>query len=133
MAFKTALKENTMLYACTDTAKQMLPQKPLPYQGKNIGIAILDTGISPVDDFVLPYNRIVAFRDFVGKKTAPYDDNGHGTHVPCHKSKKSTFPVNCHILAAIFIFFSNFNEINKSIYQFICQLCKGSVFFYGLF
>ncbi len=87
-AFKTAVKENTMLCACMDTAKQMIQKKePIPYKGKNIGIAILDTGISPVDDFVLPYNRIVAFRDFVGKKTSPYDDNGHGTQVPYQKSE----------------------------------------------
>ena len=48
---------------------------------KGLSIAFLDTGISPVDDFVLPENRIVAFRDLVNGKTEPYDDNGHGTHV----------------------------------------------------
>ena len=48
---------------------------------KRLSIAFLDTGISPVDDFVLPENRIVAFRDLVNGKTEPYDDNGHGTHV----------------------------------------------------
>ena len=46
-----------------------------------LAIAFLDTGISPVADFILPQNRIVAFRDLVGGKTVPYDDNGHGTHV----------------------------------------------------
>ena len=51
------------------------------YSGRGISIAFLDTGISPVEDFVLPRNRIVAFRDLVGGKTTPYDDNGHGTHV----------------------------------------------------
>ncbi len=49
--------------------------------GRRLSIAFLDTGISPVADFVLPENRIIAFRDFVNGKTAPYDDNGHGTHV----------------------------------------------------
>ena len=47
--------------------------------GRRLSIAFLDTGISPVADFVLPENRIIAFRDFVNGKTAPYDDNG--THV----------------------------------------------------
>lgn len=51
------------------------------YSGKNIGIAILDTGISPVDDFVKPSNRIIAFKDFINNKEIPYDDNCHGTHV----------------------------------------------------
>lgn len=75
------IKETSALCACMDTAKHMIRKKnDIAYTGKNIGIAILDTGISPVDDFILPYNRIVAFRDFVANKTNPYDDNGHGTH-----------------------------------------------------
>lgn len=54
--------------------------------GKNIGIAFLDTGISPMADFTQPKNRIVAFKDFINNRRNPYDDNGHGTHVtgiPC--------------------------------------------------
>ena len=35
------------------------------YAGRGISIAILDTGISPTEDFILPENRIVAFRDLV--------------------------------------------------------------------
>ncbi len=54
--------------------------KPFP-TGQNIGIAFLDTGISPMKDFTQPHNRIVAFRDFISGKVMPYDDNGHGTHV----------------------------------------------------
>lgn len=45
--------------------------------GKGIGVAVLDTGIYPHPDLA---GRITAFKDFVGKKTKPYDDNGHGTH-----------------------------------------------------
>ena len=48
------------------------------YSGKNISVAILDTGIFFHPDFS---NRILAFRDFVGNQTFPYDDSGHGTHV----------------------------------------------------
>lgn len=46
--------------------------------GKNIGVAVLDTGIFPHKDFG---SRILAFQDFLGHKRAPYDDNGHGTHI----------------------------------------------------
>ncbi len=46
-----------------------------------IGIAFLDTGISPMSDFIKPNNRIVAFKDFIHGQKNPYDDNGHGTHV----------------------------------------------------
>lgn len=48
--------------------------------GKGIGIAILDTGISPVEDFIKPQHRIAAFADMVNHRTHAYDDNGHGTH-----------------------------------------------------
>ncbi len=51
------------------------------YTGRGVTIAFLDTGISPVDDFIKPRDRIVAFRDFVNGRLEPYDDNGHGTHV----------------------------------------------------
>lgn len=54
---------------------------PSHITGKNIGIAILDTGISPVADFVKPTNRISCFVDFINDQKEPYDDNGHGTHV----------------------------------------------------
>lgn len=53
----------------------------LPYTGKGVGIAVLDTGIFPHIDFLLPINRIAAFRDFVYRNPGPYDDHGHGTHI----------------------------------------------------
>lgn len=49
--------------------------------GKEIGIAVLDTGVYPHADLALNKNRIIAFKDFVNEKEFPYDDNGHGTHV----------------------------------------------------
>lgn len=49
--------------------------------GKGVGIAVIDTGIFPHLDFCVPRMRIAAFADFVNGKTAPYDDNGHGTAV----------------------------------------------------
>lgn len=49
--------------------------------GRGIGIAVLDTGLSPSEDFLLPVSRIAAFRDFVNEEKKCYDDNGHGTHV----------------------------------------------------
>ncbi len=49
--------------------------------GKNIGIAVLDTGICSHVDFCKPYNRIIEFIDCVNGYDRPYDDNGHGSHV----------------------------------------------------
>ena len=51
------------------------------YTGRDVGIAVLDTGIYPHQDFTRPRNRITAFRDFVNNRQNPYDDNGHGTFV----------------------------------------------------
>lgn len=47
-------------------------------RGKGIGVAVLDTGISPHPDFG---RRIVCFRDFLGGRRGCYDDCSHGTHV----------------------------------------------------
>lgn len=49
--------------------------------GRGVTIAIVDTGAFPHPDLTRPVNRIVAFKDFVGGRRKPYDDNGHGTHV----------------------------------------------------
>lgn len=46
--------------------------------GKGIGVAVLDTGIYPHEDFE---NRIAVFKDMIQHKSCPYDDNGHGTHI----------------------------------------------------
>lgn len=45
--------------------------------GKGVTIAIVDTGIYPHPDLA---GRIIAFKDFIKKRTKAYDDNGHGTH-----------------------------------------------------
>lgn len=46
--------------------------------GKNVTVAVLDTGIAEHPDFD---KRILAFQDFVKGKKEKYDDSGHGTHV----------------------------------------------------
>jgi serine protease AprX len=67
-------------------------QYGLGYTGAGIGVAVIDSGITSWHDD-LTYNgssslvktkngqRVAAFVDFVNNHTAPYDDNGHGTHV----------------------------------------------------
>lgn len=49
--------------------------------GKNVSIAVIDTGVNLHLDFCLCRNRIINFVDFINGKTTPYDDNGHGTVV----------------------------------------------------
>ena len=51
------------------------------YTGKDVTVAIIDTGVAPHQDLTRPNNRIIGFKDFINNETIPYDDNGHGTHV----------------------------------------------------
>lgn len=46
--------------------------------GNGIGIAIVDTGLSPHPDY---RDRIIGWYDAVNRKRFPYDDSGHGSHV----------------------------------------------------
>jgi serine protease AprX len=49
------------------------------YSTADIVVAVIDTGIysSHVD---LDGGKVLGWKDYVSGKTAPYDDNGHGTH-----------------------------------------------------
>ncbi|MDR1094250.1 MAG: S8 family peptidase [Clostridiales bacterium] len=49
--------------------------------GQGVTVAIIDTGVYPHLDFMLPENRLLAFVDFLERRGEPYDDNGHGTFV----------------------------------------------------
>ena len=49
--------------------------------GKNVGIAVMDTGISPHPDIVYNDGPFVSFFDTINHQNRLYDDNGHGTHV----------------------------------------------------
>ena len=76
--------QNTHITMQMDTARKRVNANIVQengYTGKGIGIAILDTGISPNNDFLYPKNRILAFKDFINNKSKLYDDNVHGTHV----------------------------------------------------
>lgn len=48
------------------------------YEGRGVGVAVLDTGCVPHPDF---QRRIPVFCDILQHRLLPYDDNGHGTHV----------------------------------------------------
>jgi serine protease AprX len=57
------------------------PQEGGP-TGDGINVAVLDSGVSAHDDLCGTSGlRVVAFKDFVGKRQQPYDDAGHGTFV----------------------------------------------------
>lgn len=67
-----------------DTSKKILNLKPFyerKIYGENTTLAVIDTGINPHLDFLIPENRIIKFVDLINNIEGPYDDNGHGTFV----------------------------------------------------
>ena len=47
--------------------------------GKNIGIAVIDSGVYPHKCLTSSNNKISLFNDLINNLKYPYDDNGHGT------------------------------------------------------
>ena len=80
-----SVHQNARITAQMDIARKKVnahAAKRLGLTGRGVTIAILDTGIAPLEDFYRAGKcRILAFKDFVNGKEHPYDDNGHGTHV----------------------------------------------------
>jgi serine protease AprX len=67
-------------------------QQVLGYTGAGVGVAVIDSGVTPWHDDLQDLGgtpnmltsggqRVAAFVDFVNGWTWPYDDYGHGTHV----------------------------------------------------
>lgn len=71
---------NALLDTATDTTRSSELQKATGATGKDVTIAIVDTGVYPSPDLMEPEERIIGFKDFVNDREDPYDDNGHGTH-----------------------------------------------------
>jgi serine protease AprX len=53
---------------------------PTAYSGGDMVAAVIDTGIDSSHPD-LDEGKVIAFKDFVNGRSAPYDDEGHGTHV----------------------------------------------------
>lgn len=62
-------------------SKRILGIENSTLNGKNTGVAFIDTGIMGHLDFCVGNKRIKYFKDFINDKDRPYDDNGHGTFV----------------------------------------------------
>lgn len=73
-------KVRTMLDVAVPTAGG-IKAHDLGFTGKDVTVAVIDTGIFPHPDLTYPENRIAAWNDMINGRSAPYDDNGHGTHV----------------------------------------------------
>jgi len=62
-------------------SKKILNIPPLQLFGEGIGVAFIDTGLSPHCDFLIGKPRVAEFKDFINERQNMYDDNGHGTFV----------------------------------------------------
>ncbi|WP_106497856.1 S8 family peptidase [Lentibacillus sp. Marseille-P4043] len=70
----------TLLDVATEQIGAVHVQEQLGFTGKDVTVAVIDTGIHPHTDLTKPTNRLIAFKDFINEQEEPYDDNGHGTH-----------------------------------------------------
>lgn len=59
--------------------EQYMRETKMPCTGKNIGVAILDTGLCDQNPDI--GYRVSGFRDFINQRQDCYDDNGHGSHI----------------------------------------------------
>ena len=66
-------------YGLINTGVVALRQSRPSVDGKGVVVGVLDTGIAA--DHPDLRGKLIAFKDFVGGQTDPYDDHGHGTHV----------------------------------------------------
>lgn len=71
---------NALLDTATETTRSSKLQEATGATGKDVNVAIVDTGVYPSPDLMEPEERIIAFKDFVNDREDPYDDNGHGTY-----------------------------------------------------
>lgn len=66
------------------TVRATSVREELGYDGSGIGIAIIDSGVTPWHDDLTTAGgaqRVRQFVDFVNGRATAYDDYGHGTHV----------------------------------------------------
>jgi len=75
------ITESTKVSALINVANKILHTEEKFVMEPNFSVAVIDTGIYPHMDFVVPKNRIIKFVDFINNREVPYDDNGHGTFV----------------------------------------------------
>lgn len=51
----------------------------LKFTGKGVCIGLVDSGVYPHTELMVPTKKIIKFLDMVNGHSYPYDDNGHGT------------------------------------------------------
>jgi len=76
----TYITQATKVSACINVANKIL-NTPSEVKDADFSTVVIDTGVWPHLDFMVPRKKIVKFVDLVNFRSYPYDDNGHGTFV----------------------------------------------------
>lgn len=84
--------------------------------GKGIKIALVDSGVFPHPDLLMPSNKILEFQDLLNNYNYPYDDNGHGTalaSILCGSGVSSKFLYKGVAENANLIVYKVFNKLGR--------------------
>lgn len=66
---------------CVGVANKILNTNDTGNFNGGFSTVVIDTGIFPHLDFMVPQKKLIKFVDLVNGREYPYDDNGHGTFV----------------------------------------------------
>ena len=75
------VSSNTKVYSLVNVSRKIIGVENIENKSADFSIVVIDTGIYPHLDFLIPNNKIIYFKDFINEKSTIYDDNGHGTFV----------------------------------------------------
>ena len=75
------VSSNTKVYSLLNVSRKVMNVENVENKSADFSIVVIDTGIYPHLDFLMPNNKIIYFKDFINEKSRIYDDNGHGTFV----------------------------------------------------
>lgn len=74
------ITQNVKVNTCINVANEILSSKSVS-KTPNFSTVVIDTGVYPHLDFLMPHKKIIEFVDLINGRKYPYDDNGHGTFV----------------------------------------------------
>ena len=75
------VSSNAYVSTLVNVSKQIMNVDKVTNIQSSFSTVIIDTGLYPHLDFMIPKNNVLYFKDFINEKTKIYDDNGHGTFV----------------------------------------------------